>query len=322
LKKKFKEWNRRSREKKKFVEKKEEDRIKKENDKKIRDQILRQKSQEIKEKQEEERRKMKEKREIEAKQRFEKLISFEVTDCANYLGEVDDYENEEEENEKDMKEKKLKIEKLKAKKLKKEKKKAQRKEFLSQKRALLQEKKQKILEEKKRKAEEDAQIKAEKELRRTEYAARKEKKLKKLFEENRVEAKPSDDERKIFVGGISFKDLENTRKYPIKFDSITEKEIKFRRIKYYFEIFEQFGEIEKKKDYIISKSHCFIVYKTKQSFQEALKTLSKYEEREKLTKVFKEKLVAEGGKDKKVFAPVPHFYVRPVNALKKKKSVL
>jgi len=55
---------------------------------------------------------MKEKREIEAKQRFEKLISFEVTDCANYLGEVDDYENEEEENEKDMKEKKTENRKI------------------------------------------------------------------------------------------------------------------------------------------------------------------------------------------------------------------
>ena len=43
------------------------------------------------------------------------------------------------------------------------------------------------------------------------------------------------------------------------------RNIKFERIKHYFKLFEQFGQVEKKKDLILTKSHCFIIYKTKES---------------------------------------------------------
>jgi len=129
---------------------------------------------------------------------------------------------------------------------------------------------------------------------------------------------PADDDRKLFVGGLNFKDLENKDKYPT-LSPAASLEAKYDRIKHYFALFEQFGPVAKKKDYILTKRHCFIIYETKESCDKALATLSNFEERQRICREFKEKILQTSGKQAKAQVPTPHFYVRSVNVLKKKR---
>ena len=64
--------------------------------------------------------------------------------------------------------------------------------------------------------------------------------------------------------GISFRDLE---KLPKKPSPDVEKTIKQNRVKNYFKLFEKFGVVTKKKDLIIEKKHCFIIYQDKESLE-------------------------------------------------------
>jgi len=111
----------------------------------------------------------------------------------------------------------------------------------------------------------------------------------------------------MFLGGVKFDDL---AKLPRKLDLIAENRIKLARINHIFKICEQFGVIEKKKDFILEKNHCFIVYQQKESLDKAIETLSKYDERLRITKELKTTLEQQNGKAAIVNAPTAHFWRR------------
>lgn len=185
--------------------------------------------------------------------------------------------------------------------------------------------KQKKLEEKRKKKEEfllkvekqKKEVAELKETRRREYAERMERKKQKELKKS--EEKPREDSRKLFVGGVLFTDLARYKKQ-LKFDEKTENDIKQTRIKKYFEIFERFGTIIEKKDFILQKKHFFVTYETRESALQALEALSSFEQRQKITKEIRDQFKAEKGKDGAVYAPSPHFYVRPVNSVTGKKK--
>ena len=93
------------------------------------------------------------------------------------------------------------------------------------------------------------------------------------------------------------------------------KSIRNQRLANYFQLFAKFGEIEKKKDFILEKKHCFIVYTSPEEMQKALSALGKYEDRQVLCREIRAKIMAEKGVTKdeaKKLAPSPHYYVRAV----------
>ena len=111
-------------------------------------------------------------------------------------------------------------------------------------------------------------MKKEKEIARTEYAERHEKKRLKALQAA-IPPKPPppiDDDRKLFVGKINFDDLQKLPKQP---NPETMTRIKNMRITTLHTIFERFGAIEKTKDHILEKQHCFIIYQNKEDMQKA-----------------------------------------------------
>lgn len=66
-----------------------------------------------------------------------------------------------------------------------------------------------------------------------------------------------------FPGGITWDDLEKKH----KLDPARAQEVRKQRIGYFWEIFEKFGVVVKKKDFILSKRHCFVTYADKDAFE-------------------------------------------------------
>lgn len=131
----------------------------------------------------------------------------------------------------------------------------------TQKKQIEEEKKQKVL---------------EKELARKEYAERQvclyfhppliplqERKRLKILE-GEAPPPPTDDNRKLYVGGIKFDDL---KRLPKKLNSAAELAVKKERIKNLVKLFEKFGKVEKLKDTILAKGFGFIIYKEPESVE-------------------------------------------------------
>jgi len=154
----------------------------------------------------------------------------------------------------------------------------------------------------------------QKELARKEYAERQEKKKQKALQAQKAALlpPPEDDDRKMFVGGLTFADLDKPKK---KLDPETVKKAKQQRVERIFKMLEQFGPITKKKDFILSNNHCFVIYATNEGYSQAMQTLSLFEERQRVCKEIRATLEPEHGKDlAKLYSPTPHFYVRTVKA--------
>jgi len=169
------------------------------------------------------------------------------------------------------------------------------------------------MEEEARHKEQEDKLVQEKALAREEYAerhARKAAKLLKAAQLGKVVAPPPTfDEQKLFVGGLTWDDIQ--KKYKVT-DPAKRKEIIAVRLKHLWTLFESFGTVLEKKDFVASKQHCFIIYEDTASLEKALSTLSSFEERKRLTLEIRQKIVAAIGKDAAVYAPSSHFYVRKV----------
>jgi len=155
--------------------------------------------------------------------------------------------------------------------------------------------------------------KRNKEIARKEFAERHEKKrIKALLRMDKPE-EPAEDERKMFVGGLVFDDLKRHN-----LDQKSVEKIKKERAKQIMKMFDRFEGVVKKKDFILSKRHCFVIFQDKASCEKAIEILKKFERREKISQEIKETLEKEGGKFARLQAPTSHFYVRQVRTPKQK----
>jgi len=165
-------------------------------------------------------------------------------------------------------------------------------------------------EEERLRQREEQEIKR-KELARKGYTERHERKRTKIIKGG-AELSPTTmmDDRKLFIGGFMWKDLERKKLKPEQ-----EAKVKAERIKNFFHLIEQFGPVIKTKDHILSKQHAFVTFQDVRSLEKALEALSKFEDRERISKEIKQKLIEERGKEAGLHAPSPHYYVRRVNAV-------
>jgi len=300
-------------------EKREEERKKKEEERKQREEEFKRRSEQITKEIEERRQKLEREREKAMKKLQDRLAEFKTKTVFSFDAITQPQDEEEDEEEKaKLEEERIKAEKEKKKKEikaeKRSKKRAQNKqqqeEYELQKQQKLQDRRRKREEEAIKKQEEEESIKKQKEIARLEYAARKEKKRLKVEKEQELENSPAptDDARKLFVGGLNLDDL---KKLNITLDPESEKALKLTRAKHLFKLFALFGDIEKIRDYTLSKNHFFVSYTNEMSCKDALKLLTNYDERRKFVKHIRETLTTKEA----INAPNAHFYVRSVNSL-------
>jgi hypothetical protein len=201
---------------------------------------------------------------------------------AKILAEEEDPEQRLEEERKE-KERKKKL-RMAAKLQKKQKKKEIRRAFLLEKQQKLRERREqrrRELQEKEKKAEAERQAK---ERARREYQERHERKrLKELAEGNKppVPKEPvmreiiSDDDRKLFVGGLTFEDLQANVKRK-KLDPAQVSNCIAERIKRFPDLFARFGPIKEFKEFIAEKRHCFVAFENPAHFDKVSpKTIKK-----------------------------------------------
>jgi len=151
-------------------------------------------------------------------------------------------------------------------------------------------------------------------LARKEYAARHAKRKEDVNLLLRSGNTGEDDKNKLFVGNINFEDLPTDLK-PVELEEIQRERI--LRVK---SLFESFGLVEKFKDFVVSKKHCFILFKDQSHCLQAAETLKVYDNRKKSCAEMKQRIEAELGQKGKYFAPNAHFYVRLVNSVTHKKG--
>lgn len=153
-----------------------------------------------------------------------------------------------------------------------ENKKERHQEWLKEKEATINLRRQMKQEAEKKRLEEEKRIEALKEYRRQAYAARMERKKQRILSGEVIEEKkPPEDPRKVFIGGISFRDFE---KLKVKLTPEKEQDVKQKRIELYYQLFQTFGKIEIFKDNIVEKKHCFIVFQEEASVENVKETFS------------------------------------------------
>jgi len=206
-----------------------------------------------------------------------------------------------------------------------------RQEYIIQKQERLEQKRRKKLEELQTKKETQEKLLLEKSKACREYIERHERKrLKELKQQSQKQEVPlipkfvpSDDDRKLFIGGLTFEDLNQNVKRK-KLDEKMVPKCKGERVKNFPKLLERFGKISSFKDFILEKRHCFVSYERPNDLEKALESLSDFEQRKKICTEMKIRLQQEGGDIARFFAPNPHFYVRVVKAakeLEKKKKI-
>jgi len=283
-----------------------EEKMRNEEEKRVRDEEARKISEAHKAQIEAEKKRLEDEREAakrEAEARFHSsdFFSFQIEEEEHITPQQRALQEEER---KKMEEKERK------KKRKEEKKIVREKELASEKAIRSKQKKIQKKEEERKNLERQAEEEKKKVLARIEYASRHERKRVKAMKGTAEVVKPTMDNRKLFIGGFTWKDLERKKLTPE-----VEAKVKTERVKNFFKMLEQFGPIVKRRDQILSKQLCFVTYADVDCFEKALETLTRFEERERISKEFKQKLVEVGGKEAGWNGPSPHFYVRRVNAV-------
>jgi len=115
---------------------------------------------------------------------------------------------------------------------------------------------------------------------------------------NTEKKETSEAERKIFVGGLTFDDIEGLE---------NSEKLKATRVQLLHQIFYKFGKVVRFQEHW-DKQYCFVLYKTKGAAEKAVERLKDFHMRENIYIKMKKEEKAKGTNCKAI--PPPNYYVR------------